>query len=146
MTCEQKSFGKEENNLKTSIQQTLLVWKENIRTHPPQGTGLLIKDSALPPLPAFFPVHWTLQWQKLFDSFPLCKIMRKGIRIHFFSQTPVASPGDAHWDGSLCYISTGQNQEEAALGSSGQLALTCTDPSPPGNTGVLHSLWNASPP
>lgn len=35
MMCEQELFGKEENNLKTSIQQTLQVKKENSRTPPP---------------------------------------------------------------------------------------------------------------
>lgn len=39
----------------------------------------------------FFPVHWTLQCKKLFDSFPLHKIMRKDRVVKFFNHS------DAQW-------------------------------------------------
>lgn len=45
----------------------------------------------------FFPVHWTLQCKKLFDSFPLHKIMRKAIVVNFLNHPPLASPSDAQW-------------------------------------------------
>lgn len=78
----------------------------------------------------FFPVHWTLQCKKLFDSFPLHKIMRKDRVVKFFNHS------DAQWvslPDSWALDRSRRRQLRPAL------ALTCTDPSPPWITGLLHS-------